>query len=328
MAVRVCLVGCGSQARNSYAGPLLRYQREHPDTVLACCCDVNEQAVKDYARSVGFQRFSTDCETMLRNETPDAVLLVTPFTVTAALARLVLSMRIPALIEKPLGVNAEEALSIAEAAARSGTINQAAFNRRHIPLIRELRKRIGNKAVRHVDYRMHRVNRLESHFHTTAVHGLDLVEYLTGSRCVRMDCSYQSLNQPGKDAVNIQALARYENNATASMSFCPAAGLVCEQLCVALDRETFYVDLPIWGARGNIGSLEHYADGRLLLRETGSEISDGDSMPDSNGFTWQLSLFLDSVRDGRQPADDVRSGLDAMRLADCFARRETVYISV
>ena len=122
MAFQVCFIGCGRQAHKAYAEPLRKYRQAHPDTVLKCCCDVNLQAAEEFAQSVGFESFDSDYEAMLKREKPDAVILVTPFVVTASIARKVLSMGIPALIEKPLGVNTQEAETIAEAAAQSGII--------------------------------------------------------------------------------------------------------------------------------------------------------------------------------------------------------------
>jgi len=325
MAFKVCLIGCGAQAHNSYVTPLRKYTEQFPDTELACCCDVNAQAAEAFAKEAGFAGFSTDYEKMLESEHPDAVLLVTPYTVTASIAQKVLSMGIPALIEKPLGNNAQEAKLILQAAEQSSTPNQVAFNRRHIPLIRALMERIGERPVRHIDYRMHRVQRKEDHFNTTAVHGLDLAGFLAGGKATRVDFAYQSTEHFGQGVMNIQALAQYAGGTTASMSFCPTAGLVCEQLCVALDNETIFVDLPIWGARGNAGFIEVYEKDSLLYSKTGLEISDGDTMPDSNGFTCQLFRFLNDIRAGVRPRDDVASGLEAMNLSDCIAARQTFY---
>lgn len=323
MSFRFCVIGCGGHAKACYMDPIVRYLSAHEDASLVSCCDMSPERAQAYAQTAGAQRWDTDWQAMVEREHPDAVLLLTPFVITAGIAVRLLEMGIPTLMEKPPGQNAAEAQRIADAYTASGTLHQIAFNRRHMPLIRILKQRLAAQQLRHIELRMHRVRRTENHFHTTAIHGIDLVCNLAGSECTQMHALYQTVGL-GDSVINAQMLCSYENGVTAQLSFCPTAGLVCEQLVVAADHCTFHIDLPVWAARGNPGLLTQYAEDAAVFEARG-DIEGGD-MVDSNGFTHQLESFFADVRNLRQPADSILTGLDGMRLADCMAQRAGTYL--
>lgn len=325
MELSICIIGCGGQAFQSHLPSLARCLREDGGLRFAGCSDLDEERARRFRAELGQGRSYGDWRRMLREERPDCVLLVTPFTVTAAIAEELLRLGVPTLLEKPLGENAAQARALLQAARDSGTIHQVAFNRRHMPLIRALLDRLRGRPIRHIDYRMHRVDRREDHFHTTAVHGLDLCLYLAGGACLEMHSLYQPLPDQGIGVQNVQALCRYGSGATASLSFCPCAGLVCEQLAVCVDGGSLFVDLPIWGARGNPGLLAEYRGGERVFQADGLALGDGPAMFESNGFYHQLRSFLQDVAAGRMPADTLETGLGAMELSDCLREGRALY---
>lgn len=319
--LRICQIGCGSHARAVYADSLRAYLQTHEGAVdYAACCDLDGAAAASYGQLAGFAAAYSDIDRMLREQQPDAVLLTTPFTITGRLARQLMASGIPTLMEKPPAESYEETLRLSQAASAYGTPHQVAYNRRHMPLIRALRQRLHGQRIQHIDCAMHRVGRRENHFHTTAVHDLDLACYLAGSPLRSMAARYPAVEG---EVINAHFLLEYENGAAASLSFCPVSGAVTERIAVTADSGLFIAELPAWGARG--GSLEHYRDGVLLERVDDGSLPDGTAMFITNGFYRQLAYFFDHIAAGRAPAHTLSTCLDTALLAQCMADRVTAW---
>ncbi|GHU75794.1 hypothetical protein AGMMS49992_20420 [Clostridia bacterium] len=321
--MRVCQIGCGGHARHVYRDSLLVCRKADPSLVLAACCDTDAESAWSYARETGFQQAFTDYHTMLEAAAPDAVLLVTPYQVTDVLAADLLRRGVPTLIEKPPAETLAKMLALIEIAQQTGTIHQVAYNRRHMPMVRELIGHVAGRTIQHIDFEMYRVNRRDPAFFSTAVHGFDLVRHLAGGELLEMHAVYRPLENPG--SVNAVFLCTFAGGITAALTFCPMSGLVSEQVTVIAVNDTVLVDLPIWGERVHGGLLEHYHENRLIVRMTDADFPDGTSMVESNGFVSQLRVFLKRVDQGMIPEDSLASGLDASILGECMRLGKTDY---
>ena len=51
---KICVLGCGSVATSGHGPSLQRYAAEHPDVVLAGCCDLNPERAETYRQTFGF----------------------------------------------------------------------------------------------------------------------------------------------------------------------------------------------------------------------------------------------------------------------------------
>ena len=317
--MRICLVGCGNHANSVYAPSLVRLKEEEPQIEYRACCDMDAGKAGAFRESVGFDTAYGDYVKMLETEKPDAVVLVTLPVHTAALAADILRRGFPVMMEKPIGDSLEECLSVVAASNESGAKNQAAFNRRHIPLVRELLREIKNdgKEIGHIDYKMYRHNRREKYFHSTAVHGIDLVGYIAGHDYGSARFDYNGLD--------IHMQCAFIKGPTAQLSFCPAAGLVVERLEVICDDASYFVKLPMWNGPDSPGSIAKFSGRELVYQKTGDEISDGPLMNESNGFYAQLKYFFDAIKSGSAITHDVASAADTMRLTDCVKRRDARY---
>lgn len=318
--MRICQIGCGNHARHVYLDSLRRCQKEQALT-LAACCDTDRARGEAYQRDCGFEAFETDFVAMLEAHRPDAVLITTPFTVTPAIATEVLRQGIPCLIEKPPAETLEETMVLAGRARETGTMHQVAYNRRHMPLIRSLKGFLEGETIQAIDYQMHRVGRKENFFHTTAVHGFDLVSYLAGNGLAEVAADYQPLGLPG--VVNVSMLCRYESGVRATMRFAPLSAWICEQVSVVTDTAYYLVDLPVWGAREQGGSLLRYRNNAVTDRRVDADFPDGLAMNETNGFYEQLRSFFGHVEAGTRSPHVLDTGLDAAILAELMRNRES-----
>jgi predicted dehydrogenase len=306
-----------------YIPALARYQREYPGAVTAAaCCDTDMEKAEEFLRLGNFKRAYASYAEMLEAENPGAVILTTPYTVTAKIAADILRKGFPLLLEKPPGDSCEACRLIAHAAEESGVPHQVAFNRRHIPLIRTLKQDIAGRgaAVQHIDFQMYRVTRREDHFYSTAIHGIDLVCHLMQSPCRGAHFTYGGLERFGAGVYNSSVQAEFESGSTAQMSFCPVSGFVKEGLTVTTDYGVYTVDIPIWSDQG-AGEISLYRENKKApLNQSGA--FDGTALFESNGFYEQLRSFFSRIRDGVRPQDDIFSALIPMALMESMKNRE------
>ncbi|MDR1439561.1 MAG: Gfo/Idh/MocA family oxidoreductase [Clostridiales bacterium] len=181
--MKLCFIGCGGQAFHVYADALARCGREGAGVSYAACCDIDLEKAELFRKRAGFERAYADYSEMMRIEKPGAVILATPFAHTRKIAADVLSHPCAIMLEKPLGRDLGECLSIARAVAKAGVRSMAAFNRRFMPLVRFLARELaeGGSPLQHIGYEMCRVDRREDHFYTTAIHGIDLARHIAGA---------------------------------------------------------------------------------------------------------------------------------------------------
>jgi len=323
--MKLCLLGCGNHARSVYLPSLQRYKKENADVNFAACCDMDEAKARSYKEDAGFSRHYVNSAEMMETERPDAVILVTPFVHTAAIAIDLAKYGAAIMVEKPIGATLDECTAIAEAAEAHGIPSTAAFNRRSMPLIRALMAELarGGKPIQHIDYKLYRTNRREAHFYSTAVHGIDLVHFIAGADYKHVGFDYRPID--GNGAINIRLSCDFQTGSTANLAFYPAAGLVIERVEVLCEKESYFVNLPVWGGPDSPGCLVKYANGELVYNKSGLEISDGTTMPEDNGFYREIKTFIDSIKNGVRPADDFRSAIDSMRIMDCVRRKDACY---
>ena len=324
----LCFIGCGGHAHRVYADSLTKYAREAGSLHLAACCDTDREKAESFQARVGFARSYTDYRCMLEQEKPDAVILATPFQFTAEIAVEAIDRGCHIMMEKPPGKNLAEALEIAEAVKRRQPINMVAFNRRNAPMVLKLKELLYGAAplvVQHIDYQMYRYDRREAHFHTTAIHGIDMLGHIAGSSYRHLHITYAPQAQYGEGAANLLLQGSFHNGITTQQTYCPLAGLIMERMTIAADDVTLYAETPIWHGPDFPGVIKVYCRGRLEQVISGGELCGGQELFETDGFYGQLCEFLHCVEQSRPTSNDIFSALDSAKIADCLGAHKTIY---
>jgi|TARA_Y100000031_G_C8213503_1_gene382155 predicted dehydrogenase len=135
--IRIAVVGCG------YWGPnYVRVLSELQNCEVTVCCDLDESkllAIKTNRASI---RTTTDIETILKDETIDAVCISTPASTHYSLALKCLGNGKNVLIEKPLTLGSSEAKDLVKMAERMNKILMVGHVYQYHPVMIELKKRI------------------------------------------------------------------------------------------------------------------------------------------------------------------------------------------
>jgi predicted dehydrogenase len=266
---------------------------------------------------------------MLDRERPDAVNLIVPAPVMAALAERILRRGIPLLMEKPPGLNGSEVRRLIRAASRAGTPHMVAFNRRFLPLVARLRACLEEEfrpgQIRYIRYELVRVARTEPDFSDTAVHAVDTARFIAGSAYQEARIVYHELPEAGRGVANIFLNGRFESGARFSIEVCPTAGAVLERAEVHLDGHSFILHIPIWNQFDAPGRLLHLADGRPVLDLDGAGLAGGADVYLTGGFYAETSRFFDDIRAGCAPTADLASSLQSVQIMHCIHSRARSY---
>ena len=317
--MKICLVGCGYLADCAHGPSLSKYVGVHHDAVLAGCCDNDFSKAQEYKEKFGFHNAYTDINEMLDSEKPDAVFLVVPVHLIAKMAVDVMKKGIAVMMEKPPGASAFEALEIRKAFLETNRIHQVAFNRRHMPLLKELKGKMAETgAIHHIIYDLYRVDRCDENFATTAVHAVDTVKYLVKSNYKEIQVQYTDIVHNNLPVTNIMMNCRFENGITAQINIFPVCGIVAERATVLGEDNTFYLKLPVWGAYDSPGILEHMYKSKLIYQRTG----DYESMFESNGFYDEDTVFLDCIKNNVMPADTIDTAIQTVEIMELIEKRQ------
>lgn len=319
MSFDLCVIGCGEIATGHHGPAYVRYAQEHSGVRLAGCCSRHIERAAEFCKRFGFDHPYADFREMLRAEQPDAVCLNVPPAATCQIACEVLRMGLPLLLEKPPGMTVAETDQMIAAAAEARTPNQVAFNRRHTPLVQELKKTLDRifrpNEIQSVRYDLTRVNRTNEDFSTTAIHGIDTVRFLLGSDYTRVRFHYQELPGSGLQAGNVFLDATFASGAAAQLAFCPLSGAVAERAVLHAAGHTWYLNLPIWKGFDSPGRLMHFADDHLVEDLSGPDLSGSSEDYILNGFYSEDASFFDDIRAGRSPRDNLNSGRQSVEIA-------------
>ena len=324
MALKICVIGCGSHSSKVHGPSLRKYASEYPDTVLAACCDLDPEKAAKYKEAFGFERCYTDMYKMLETEKPDAVCVIVPERFICDTACTVMGLGFHVMLEKPPGLNPAENLRLINAAEKSGVINQVAFNRRSMPLINRLKEQIDEYAsgtVQSLFYEFYRYNRKEPTFETTAIHGIDTARHIIGSDYKSVRFTYREMPELGSKVANIFMDCEFESGVYARLNFCPCTGVVLERFTVNALNDTFFLTTPIWDGFDTPGELTHVKAGKLVSRVSGLDVTLSQAMFETNGFYYEDRAFFENVRAGRKSKNDIRSTLQSVELEEAIEKR-------
>ena len=124
--LRVGIIGAGNISHSHLGG-----YKALPDQVeLVAVCDIDEQKAQNYAKVNGFPRAYKDYNEMLAKEELDAVSVCTWNAAHAEATIAALNAGCNVLCEKPMAMNASQALAMKEAAERNGKLLMIGFVRR------------------------------------------------------------------------------------------------------------------------------------------------------------------------------------------------------
>lgn len=329
MSFKICVIGCGAMATKGHGPSYVKYKKEHPDTVLAGCCDLNSEAAQAFREKFGFENAYTDYNIMLDTEKPDVVCIITNEKFTKEISVSVLKKGFPVLLEKPPGMDREEGTEISNTARQMGIPARVAFNRRYMPLILALKGELKNNQnpIINIDYTLMRVRRRDNDFSTTAIHAIDAVKYIAESEYGEVNFCYNPTDYDSRIVSNTNISCRFVSGATSNIIILPAGGCVIERAVVTLKDYTYFLNLPVWNGLDTPGSLICTHKGDVIKHISGSELCDSDEIYITNGFYNENAMFFDQLKSGKKIKDDIYSAIQSVEIAEFMRKGKKQYIN-
>jgi predicted dehydrogenase len=232
-------------------------------------------------------------------------------------AVMLLELKIPSVIEKPLGVTRAESERLAEVARRTGTPHMVSVNRRFMPYLNQARSWARSIApLQYVRATQVRHARDEPDFiWSTAIHVLDALRHVAGEVSEFQTEVRKPAAQAGLSTTWYAVSLRFESGASGRIEVLPTAGMVEESY--ELFGEGFRA--RVVAGSGVQRSLHGWRNGELALEEYSSETEPEDLR---NGAYEEVVEFVRALKTGERPWPSVEDILPSARI--CFDIAESV----
>jgi predicted dehydrogenase len=308
--IRLALIGCGEHSRTSHAIPLARYASHHVNEIqLSAACDLNIERAETFCREYGFLRAYSDLQSMLATESVDACVSVMPMESIVSTAVKLMQLRIPCVIEKPLGTSMAEAETLARVANETQTPHMVSVNRRFMPFLNRARAWTAECGpLQYVRATQVRHLRSEPDFiWSTGIHALDALRYLAGD-IISFDCKVT--DKPELSASWYEISLQFESGAHGRLEVVPTAGMVEESY--ELFGEGFRAQIV--AGSGTQRSLRCWRNGTLEVEAISDESEPEDLR---NGSYEEVVEFVNAMKSGRHPRPSVHDILPSAKI--CFS---------
>jgi myo-inositol 2-dehydrogenase/D-chiro-inositol 1-dehydrogenase len=302
--IRIGLAGLGIHG-SRYAAHLLR--GDVPGAKLAAVCRRDAAAGRAFAEENGIA-FLPDPAEMATRPDVDAVVIALRPDLHAAAARACLAAGRPVLVEKPMATDVAEAAEIVRL-AEGGSLLMVAQTLRFNALVNAMRRDAASLGA------IHMIS-IGQHFEpvprswlddpgpggvlwNTAVHGLDLLRYLTGAEPVTVSAE-----------VGRRTTERTEDQVSATVRLEPGPVLgIVDNSRTTMARSG---RIEIVAERGILlGDQVHHT----LVRYTGKRIEDVEPVPPVHTIEEALRAFVECIVEDSPPPVTARDGYLAVAMA-------------
>lgn len=296
--------------------------------ILAALADVDEERVRRIAGELGAAAY-TDFRTMLREAELDAVSICLPDDrhLEAALAAAAAGKAI--LLEKPIATRVDEAVAIVEACRQAGVILQVGhllrFDNRYAAVKQAIDRGDLGEIVHITAHRNSPWTQGPSRYRPgtsltmhVAVHDLDLVNWYTGSRPVRVYAERVRKRLRDRDMDDaVTAILRFESGAVATLQY---SWVLPARSVTQLDAR-----LEVLGTRGMATVGTYHGQSVLVATDDGADAPDVHHGPTVAGqvkgdVREEIMAFVETVLKGGKPLVDGADALLAVQEAEAIER--------
>ncbi|MBN2307402.1 MAG: Gfo/Idh/MocA family oxidoreductase [Candidatus Hydrogenedentes bacterium] len=310
--VRLALIGAGGMANGVHYPSL----SEMADVDMAALCDLVPDKAQATAKRFGIPKVYSDYRKMLDEVRPHAVYALMPPHHIHDVAVEVLNRKHHLFIEKPPGVNAYQNRQLALHAKRNGVIAMAAFQRRYVPIINQLKKRVEAHGPIHtvevnfikfapdpVNYYGGAIDILSC----DAVHAVDTLRYLCGGDVLSVASSVRALDADSPNS--FYALVTFSSGVTGILKTNWACGHRVFSVEMHTTGMSAYAEPDVSGAIYKDGSTEPEPYDPAGCAKS-------DATWHKLGFFGENRHFIDCVKSGKQPCSNIEDTVATMELVD------------
>jgi predicted dehydrogenase len=288
------------------------------DVEIAAICELDSERLEKTADKYEVQgrylsRHFDDYRTMVREVEPDAIYAVGQPNIMYSIWKWCLENGRNLYIEKPMGLSAHQARSLAYLAEKHGCITQVSFQRRSCPMVMQLYEECRKRGpITHAVCEFYKCNPepyldARDHMMDDGVHAIDTLRWMCGGEVVEIQSITRRVGVP--DVNFLAVLLRFDNGATGVLLNSWTSG-----------RRIFRVQMH---APGICAEAEHegmgalYADGdtKGIAYDT-REVAGSDQLYVFGGFQAKNREFIDCIKAGTQPSSRFVDAVKTMEVAD------------
>ncbi|MGQ9649601.1 MAG: Gfo/Idh/MocA family protein [Phycisphaerae bacterium] len=323
--VRLAVIGCGRWGPNH-----IRVFSESDRATVVGCADISQQRRENMLKRFPQIRVVADYHELLADDSIDAVVIATPTSTHAQIAREALQAGKHVLAEKPICATTRQAVEIVRLAEETGL----AFMVGHVFLfnngITELRKLVESGRLGRIHYM--EANRTNlgpirgdvNALYDLATHDISIFNYLMGSSPVEVSAVGRCISQRNIEDVCFATL-KYPDGTLGHIHVSWLNPRKVRTMTVVGDRQMAYWDdidpdntLRLYDK--GIDQEPHYdsfGEFRYLLRSGDMHVP---AIRQSEPLVNQAQAFLDWVLEGKRSLSDARYGLEIVAVLEAATR--------
>jgi predicted dehydrogenase len=333
-SVNVAVVGAGGMA-NSVHLPSLR---DMEDVNVVAVCDLISEKARKTAEKFDIPRWYTVYHEMLEKEELDAALVLVEPSNHFHVVWHCLNAGLDTFMEKPPGISLFQAESLKRKAEAEGKFLMVGFNRRHIPLVREVKKRFDELTyptqVEGCFYKFGSAafdkGSLTS-FESDTIHAVDLVRWLGGGMPVdarTIEAQYED------EVVNAwNSVARFDNGVTALVKANYRVGGRVHRFELHGPGASAFINLGMGAAQCEAMLLTHGGGSQYSLAAgaasdsgnaiiSGTELAGSDQFYRFYGFYFEDRHFIDCVRNRTEPETSIQDAVKSFQYVDMILKNK------
>ncbi len=330
--LRIGVIGAGGIARNVHF-PSLSELAAAGGIELAAVCDNHIEKAEAAQAKYGFAKVYTRHFEMLKEESLDGILVLVQPDKTYRVASDCIKAGRCVLMEKPAGINAYQAHSLARQAEAAGVLAACAMNRRAIPLVQYVFDKMKEiTPITQVDGMFVKSSDIAAGWHYASafvcdiVHAADLVRYLAGSEPEKAATVIARRDSPVDNAWS--SVIRFRNGVTGTLRANYKCGGRIHTFEIHGPEASAVINLGFGGAACEATIL--YASGKNQYslaaagvgdlsteRIDGLQIAGGEQFHQYYGYKSEDADFIDCLRTGKKPVcpiDDAAKTMDMVEM--------------
>jgi len=319
---RLAIIGCGNFAENIHLPALRAIKQKYNNFELVAVCDLDIKKAEYFASTWPNCHCYDNVTQMTSSERLDGIMLYTGENATCAVAKQVLSAKIPCMLEKPPGKTAAETKAIIAEMDSSGVFALAAFNRRYAPVMMKAKALWDERTGDRIDFvgcDFYRHNRINEDFSTCIIHGIDAVSFLAGSLYLETALQYQGTSE----YTNIFIKGVHHNGAASQINCLPATGMQIEHYIIA--SKNFAMRIFFNGGRHETGII-FYSHGKEMDRIDMRSISDSELLVEG-GFIEENLNFIETLLHIRPiNLKSMNDSLNAVEISEAIRLHKSVVL--
>lgn len=313
--IRIGFIGAGEHANMAHYPSLTEFE----DARIVAACDRDTGRLNTTCDKFGIEKRFTDAEKMLNEVELDAVYVIMQPHHLYDVAMVCLDRGLSVFVEKPPAITTYQLRNMARLAEQRGCKTMVGFNRRYIPLMKEVKKLVGERgpiiqstAVFYKNQPGYYFNGMVDFFRGDGVHALDTLRWM-GGEIARMHSHVGCFHNETPNTFN--ALVEFESGGCGHLATNYIVGKRVHTFEMHARGISAFVD-PNTTA---VIYKDNEPEGQVL---DARQVAGSDEFYKFYGFYDEDRHFIDCLKSDRQPDTNFSDAVKTMDLADeiCHGR--------